>query len=251
MHACESCGAKLDAFANKCPYCGAVTRYGAKQAQDHARFAAAAEMQANQHRAHEEARKNASSELELRTMASHSATWSGVGVVLCCIPVPSIVGITLGLRGKRVAKERGMVAPTSSTVGVALGIAGLVLAVCAWSFYIWDTRRIDAKRAALQAELKDIATEEKLSIDTACKLATLYFIDEKWADERVDTVNCDGGSVRQISDQAEVPGIVINTKKNATVTLCLHRGKKWVIDKAIASGSCEAATPGPSSSAKP
>lgn len=239
MHACESCGAKLTAFADKCPYCDAITRYGANQAQSHARFAAAAEMQANQYRAQQDARKQSDLDLQLRTMASHSATWAGVGLVLCCVPIPSTVGIVLGFRAKRVARERGVVAPSSSTIGIVLGFAGYVLMVAGYGFYYWDTQETEAKRKVLQEQLKDVADQEELELDTACKVASLHFLDAKYDGGRVMEVACDGATVAQNSDKAEVPGIVLTVKSNPIkVTLCMHRGKKWVVDEAVARETC-------------
>lgn len=239
MHACESCGAKLTAFSDKCPYCGATTRYGASQAQTQARFAAAAEMQANQYRAQEDARKQADLDLQLRTMASHSATWSAVGLVLCCVPIPSTVGLVLGFRAKRIARERGIVAPASSTIGVVLGFAGFVFMVAGYAFYFWDMRETDAKRRILQAELKDVAGQEQLELDTACKVASLHFLDAKYDDARVLGVQCDGATVTQNSDKAEVPGIVLRVKStDVKVTLCMHRGKRWVVDEAVPRETC-------------
>jgi hypothetical protein len=117
---CQRCGAALDLAAVNCPYCKTLTAHGYAIEQQRVAQSWHAQASADFARQNERLR----TEEEIKKQANTAMIVGIVGLVLCCSPL-TIAALVLSLRAKANARRYGIMAPSSATVGLVIGIFGV------------------------------------------------------------------------------------------------------------------------------
>jgi hypothetical protein len=239
MANCEGCAAPLPADALACPFCGAPTALAAQKKRE-AEEAAAAEAR----------RKRAEIDQQLRASGNAALLWSAVGLFFCVLAVPSLVGVVLALRTRALAKAHGLIAPSTVTVSLVLGVLSLALLGTGVVVGVRQSKKADERRAVLQAQVAQTEKLPALDDATACALAELYLLEIGWEGKRgpnVAAFRC-AGKVRLLSEDAAAMGEVefrVSPDKPVQATACFKRGARWRVKALSLDDRCDAAAPAP------
>ncbi len=244
---CLSCGAKVGESDTHCPYCGAITAHGSRVQHQQQQLAAHREALGVQ-REHAEAwqqsqeawQRKQEAKASLARTSKHALIWSGAGVVVCCAFAPSVVGVVMGLRARKMAKKYELVLPVTATIGLILGVMGVLLGALLLSVGILDGMERDDRLAAIAKELGDSAAKEKLDHRTACLLAERRLLQGGFRDDKtVENFECDG----QLSqDDRHASLINVRFERGGdllVVTACLERGARWSVQQFRLKATCD------------
>jgi hypothetical protein len=216
-----------------------MTPYGA-QLQHQQNQLAAHRDALDAHRENAEAwQRNQDAKASLARTSKHALIWSGAGALLCCAFVPSTVGIVMGMRARKMAKEYGLVLPATATIGLILGVVGVLMGAGLITVGIIEGIKRDDRLAAISQQLGDSASKQELAHRTACLLAERRLLQGGFRDDKsVDEFECDG-KLTVDGDQASLDGIRFERGGDLlTVTACLERGKRWAVGSFRVDASC-------------
>lgn len=247
MESCSSCGSSLSPGDLACPFCKVVTRAGLERQQhaerervDQAHYAAQAVAQ-----------QRAVAEAQVATTAKHALIWSVVGLVFCCLPLPSLIAAVLAFRARAAAKTAHVAAPVQTTIAIVLSCLSALSFVVLVVFGVTDAMRVARERDDLKKTIEPHVTAETLDHETACALVHLRLLDEGYGGERGDRVrsfDCPG-KVTQSGDHATLEDVHFKNGSSAppiVVGACLKRGARWLVE-----GVGKELTCGPASSKAP
>lgn len=236
---CYNCGAKIGPTAPGCPYCGATTAHGqqleqAAVAQSAHHLQAQRQLKLTQQMERDRQRKQA-----MESAATFALISGLLGFVTCCLPLGPVLGIIMGLKARRLARETGFARPMRGTVGLVCGVIGLLGAAAGWAWFISDQITKDQDIEALKAATADLAEERELSEEGACKLVQLELLEgSSYTIYRASKVKCKGGLKRD-GERAVLSDVRILKTKVITVKGCLAwNGKIWVVKKTPRRGDC-------------
>src|SRR5690606_28185378 len=130
--------------------CGAITAHGSQLQQQQQHLAVQREALGVQ-REHAEAwqqsqeawQRKQEAKASLARTSKHALIWSGAGALVCCAFVPSIVGIVMGLRARKMAKKYELVLPVTATIGLILGVVGMLLGASLLTFGFLESMERD------------------------------------------------------------------------------------------------------------
>lgn len=220
---CTGCGAAVDLEALTCGYCGAPSPHAvrARNAADQAAL-----------EREEAALKDARAQLDKR--ATNALIWSVVGVLVCCMPVPGLVGVLKARGVAKEAKARGFVPPSTATVALVFGVLNLVTSAAFWIFFAFEMRAVSQRKAELHAAVADEVGRPQLEQQTACALAELRLLEDGWADHETgssgmsDTFEC-AGRLEQDGERATLRAISfrLSGEERTVLDACLERGARW------------------------
>lgn len=238
---CTACGAGLGPNDLACAYCGQQTPLGAAHALH-------LQQQALHVRAHEVYAQHAQAQqrlLEQKTAlektARHALLWSAAGLVFCCTLLPSVVGLVLSLRARRLAQQSSLVLPTSATLALLLSGLGLLLGVVTLVFGALDERRRSERIAAIDTQLGQAHAAVTLSHTSACLLTERRLLSDGYADSRsLDLFECDG-RLEQNGDRARLEGVRAELGSNKHVLeVCFERAERWRVIELGVGLACDA-----------
>lgn len=224
MLKCKACGAGLPDTADICSYCGVAT--------DVAQLKAEEQIAADAERA--DAKTNAARESLGRT-STHALVWSIVGMIVCCPPIPSIVGLVMSLRARKMARKYTLVLPATATAGLAMSLVGISIFTLFVIYIVTEERRVSARQSELAKIVDAYGAGPTLDERTACALAESRLLEDGWGETgklSVDDFRCPG-RVIQRGNNARLEDITFKgTKKSRPVlTGCYHRGSRWTLDE--------------------
>ncbi|HEX2735255.1 MAG TPA: zinc ribbon domain-containing protein [Polyangiaceae bacterium] len=227
---CSACGAGIAPTDLSCPYCGQVTAQGAwhaKQAELQASVEAAAAL-AEQQRQRLELQAQAKTELD--RSATRALFWSLGGLVLCCAFVPSIVGIAMALRARKLAHAHGLPIPSSVTVALVMAILGPLCGAGLIAIGALDSQKREARIAEIDATLGDAVTQAELTQKNACLLAEKRFLTDGFeGNKSFDRFECDG-KLLPTQARAVLNGMRVTvSSKPLVLSACLSKGERWSV----------------------
>ncbi len=236
MVKCQACGASIQDNARSCQYCNSQTEFGRRQDAADAQAERDIERERERARLEQEQQKaeriNRTVQESLKRTSKHALLWSLAGLAMCCLPFPSVVGIVMAIRARKMAKKHGEVIPSAATAGLVLSLLGLALAVGFWIFYTLDRKELDAKKASLRASLEQSVGEDALSERTACDLAELRLLEDGFRSHSGTSIKdfeCPG-KVKQEGELATMGDMFIRVTGEGRVEVkaCYKRGSKWI-----------------------
>lgn len=233
---CTHCSAKIPGDALTCPYCGHETPNFAK-----------ARAQADEQRRHAEqqalidaAKGRQFSVAGLESSARTAFYWSLAGVVVCCLPIGSVVGLVLGLRVRKQAASLNAHAPWQSMAAMVISIAWLGLFVLFLTIGIVTDHQRSVRVGELREATKAKATGAELDAETACALVEMTLL-EGGAGQKSGSIHlfkCEGVLETTAEGGAVIKDIELarhSGDKPSRVDGCLSRGSRWRVD-AIGTG---------------
>lgn len=238
---CSHCSAKIPTDALTCPYCGVDTPNAAQaralkeQQERHAQQLAAVDA----------GRARQQALLAVETSSKNAFYASILGVVICCLPAGSVVGIVMGLKARKTAATLGASAPWQSMAAIVLGVFWLGFFTLALVMGAVTEREKAERVAAIRAATKDAASQATLDAATACSLIELTLLE--------GGAGLKGGAVRvfHCEGKLEVDGdrAVMKDLEYARSTAdqpkrvdgCLSRGSRWKVDAIGLGPGCGAA----------
>lgn len=236
---CASCGAGLGQTDARCQYCGAATPYGAYLEQhQHLRAAELEALRVQQQQVHQQ-RLQTEAKVSLDRTARHSLYWSFAGLALCCALVPSVVGIVMGFRARKMASKYHLVLPVQATAGLVVGWLGLLLGVSLLVFAALDAQARAERIRAIDRELGERAAGPDLSHAVACLLAEKRLLQGGFRDDKTfDAFECDGRLEQQGSDATLHDIRIDHDNQLISLKACLTRGQRWSVSSFRRSAAC-------------
>src|SRR5687768_10470421 len=120
---CTPCSAKIPGDALTCPYCSHETpNFAAARAREEER-----RRHAQQQSMIDEGKARQISLASLEGSAKTAFYWALAGVLVCCFPIGSVVGLVLGFRVRKTAAALNVPAPWQSMAAIAGSIAVLAM----------------------------------------------------------------------------------------------------------------------------
>ncbi len=240
---CENCHATVPADATTCPYCQAVTRYGAHLQQ----ASAASQVYHQQARAQLDVQQQYHQQQQRKRAFENTATYaliaSIIGLLTCLLPIASIIAIILALHSRSLAKKEGLAKPPRATIGLILGLLGAVTGSAGLIWMITDISADSETRKAhiakLEARVAKSAKRAKLNRKTACDLVKLEILrtgepliyDEKKIECR--------GRLAVDKSRAVLHGVRAMTADPVTVVGCIERIEgEWILQSVREDDSC-------------
>lgn len=229
---CTHCSAKIPADALTCPYCGSDTPHAAQaraQKEQQARHAA-------QLAAVDAGKARQKGVLELEKSARTAFYASILGVVVCCLPVGSLVGIVMGLKARKTAAALGAPAPWQSMAAIVLGVFWLGFVALALVMGVVGEREKAARIATLRDGIKETVRKSELDTPTACALAEIALLEggvgQGQGSLSLDRFRCDGavevsGATAVLKDVEFARQV---SKPTKTVDACFTFRSKWRVD---------------------
>jgi hypothetical protein len=164
----------------------------------------------------------------LEKTARQALIWSVAGLVFCCTLLPSVVGLVLSLRARRLAQQSSLVLPTSATLALLLSGLGLLLGVVTLVFGALDERRRSERIAAIDTQLGQTHAAGVLSHMTACLLTERRLLSDGYADSRsLDAFECDG-RLEHSGDRARLESVRVELGSNKyALDVCFERAERW------------------------
>lgn len=229
---CGSCGAAVDIEALACAYCGAPSPHAvrAKKARDEAELAR-----------EEDEIRNAQASLD--RSGTYAVVWSVVGLVTCCFPFGSAVGLAMALKARKTALHRDWIPPAKATVALVLSGVSLLCCIGFWTLVVVDMRKQDARRDQLRAYVTEHAGEDPLTQNTACSIAELHLLEEGYGEHGRTAAGrafqCAGrlkldGERGRLEDVSFKPS---GKKDRVHLDACLRHGGRWYVRTMVEAGA--------------
>jgi hypothetical protein len=250
---CSTCGAQLLPNAPKCPYCGAATPAGERKAREEEQRAAAAAAAAAATAQREQVVHKQQAAAQAEQAARLALTWSIVGLFGCCFVIPPIVGVVLGYRAVRLARDNGLFVPARAIAALTISGASFLLLIGGGIGVAVQQHALAQRKASVHARVDGPSAAATLAPDTACGLAELHLLEESYEGHEptsVDAVEC-SGALTQDAKTAELQGVRVTFGGGTpqTITACFTRGTKWSVERFANERCSEPAKPGPESTA--
>ncbi len=229
---CPSCGAAVSTQDACCAFCGQATKMAAHAQAQMLAF----QQQANfQRAAHEHHHR----EVEIGRSARLSIIFSIVGIVTCCVPIASVIGIVLGWRARLLARENGAPMPASAMIGAVVGSLTLIFGLGIDFALAWSIHTDHVREEELRAQTATSSQATQLSQTTACALAELFIREHGFQGKKsLSRVSCDG-RIQQDNDKAVLETVRIQQTDGVSVRdACLRRGERWYVTDLSQQGSC-------------
>lgn len=225
---CTACGAQLGPTVVTCTYCGATTPFGIQHQQvhhHHAAHAHAVRLQAERDAAE---RKQQDAARSLKRTSDAAMFWGIGGLVLCCLLVPGAIAVVLGLRARKMGHKYDLVIPTSATLGLVLGLLGVLCGASFIAFTVVRGLQRDSEIAEIEQRLSGRLEQPALAHDQACLLAKRsLLLGEYHNSDNVDLFDCDGKLTVQ-GEQATLDDVRFRLSSTRhTVRVCFERGARW------------------------
>jgi hypothetical protein len=235
MHRCERCGGLVQDQIPACPYCGAITPFGA-QVQSAAAMTSHA--RAQQELAQEQ-KRHAQAMTALARTAWASLIVSVLGLVTCCLPLASLLAIALGLRAAFVARKHKLTLPAAGVVGILLGVVGIVSAVGFWIFFGVDQYYEEQLKRELWRRIGNGDTAQVLAQPTACAMAELELLETSHRGyTRSHEVRCHG-KLTVTGETAVLHDLMVRGSGDSyRAFVCFKRGAKWMVAEIRADAAC-------------
>lgn len=238
---CSHCSATIPGDALTCAYCGHETpnvanvRALAEERKRHVEQQALIDAS--------NARKASVDALD--ASARTAIYWSLAGVLVCCLPVGSIVGLVLGLRVRRSATVLKAPAPWQSMAAIVVSIVWLAFFLFALILGVITEHQKSARVAELRAATKGSAAAPDLDADTACALIEMTLLEGGAGREggALDLFRCEGLVEKTATGGAVIKDIEFaraSSDKPLRVDGCLSRGSRWKVDAIGTGPGCHA-----------
>lgn len=168
--------------------------------------------------------------------------WSMAGLVVCCLPVPGIVAITMAHGVRTKAQARGWLPPSTAVAAIVLGIINILIFSGFVALVAWEMRATAERQAFLHETTAKSSTALVLPQAAACDLAELRLLEDGWKGHSgnttlSETFDCAGRL--EITDRTAVLyGLTFRFNSDARHTLdaCLRRGQRWRVEKLVSAG---------------
>jgi hypothetical protein len=180
------------------------------------------------------------------TRASNQAlAWSLGGLVLCCLPIPSLVALVMASNARRMGTTGGVPVPAQATVATVLsGLSILVFLGFVTSAVLDDRKMAEKKaeeKASLRAQIAAKASAAELDQPTACAMAHLQLLEHGFAGvegHRIDGFECAGSvSTAPKPVNGSARAMLVDVRFNAgtkslpiVASACFQGGKSWSLD---------------------
>lgn len=233
---CAHCSATIPSDALSCSYCGNETPNVAK-----ARAVAEERKRHTEQQALIDASKaRAASVAALDGAATTALYWSLAGVLVCCLPAGSVVGLVLALRVRRNAAALTASAPWQSMAALVLSVVWLAFFVVAVIFGVVTEHQKSTRVAELRATTRASAAAAELDADTACALVEMTLLEggAGLKGGSLGLFRCEGSVERTPTGGAVVKDLEYARRSSdppERVDACLSRGTRWKVD-AIGTG---------------
>lgn len=232
---CSHCSAAIPSEALTCPYCGHETpNFAIARAKEQERRAEEATT-----RATEKARERQNQIAGLAVRAKASLYWSLGGVVFCCLPIGSVIGIVQALRVRKTATSLDVTTPWQailSIIGSLVWIASWILLAIVIAVQQHDK---SVRTTALKESTRVTATAAELTSETACELTELAMLEgiATMKGDRLEIFRCDG-AFEPGTGQALLKDFEYSRQssdKPVKANACFSKGIRWKVD-AIGTG---------------
>ena len=250
MLRCANCNGPLQDDTEVCSFCGTLTPVGVTAKQRRLARDDIEQRSARQRQVVEGEAAKARAHLDIEKVGKTAMIASLVGIVACCVlPIGPAIGIVLGSRARRVAKQHGLHNTGNATLGLTVGWLGVALAASLWVLMVVLSVQENNRKALLRSQLTDVSAAS-LGLPTACALVELELIDLKFQGfASYDEYVCQAtGSVTQNGDAAELrdTSFTKDSKKIQVVGCFVRHGGRWSLKKVDPLGECSGG-PKPSS----
>lgn len=214
-----------------CDYCGAASLHAVRSQQ----------APTPEDLARDEAEIHAA-QAAMNKRSTAAFLWSMAGLVLCCLPVPGIVAITMAHGVRTRAKARGWLPPSTSVAAIALGALNILLFSSFVVLVAIEMRATAERQANLHASTAKSSTAVKLPQPAACDLAELRLLEDGWQGHNgnttlSETFDC-AGRLEITGRTAVLYGLTFrfNSDTRHTLDACLRRGERWRVEKLVSAG---------------
>ncbi len=239
MQKCPNCSAPLGDDLEQCKFCGSTTDRGAaaKRSREAAQVNDAASARA---------RGLALAQPEIQKAGKWAVLSSSIGTVVCCLlPIGPVLGIVFGLRARRLAQQHGLPYPAQGTLGLALGMLGVTLALFMWVGVAAVSIQEQRHKRALEAQLPP---GETLDLKSACALTELELISARYQGfTSLDDFECEKTGDLAIDGRTAVLSDTRFTKggQRTEVFSCLQLKSRWSVKQVRGDDDCSAAPTSP------
>lgn len=235
---CSNCSAKISTDALTCPYCGADTPLAAQaRALKEQQLRHAAQLAAIDAG---KARQKAAQGLE--ASAKNAFYASILGVIVCCLPVGSVVGLVLAIKARKTAATLGVGAPWQSMAAIVLAVFWLGFYALVVVIGVVNERAKAERVAALRTEIKQTVRNAELDAPTACGLIEIALL-EGYGTQKgglLKVFRCDGAlersGTRAVMKDLEFSRSSSNPPSAADA--CLSFGTRWKVDAIGVGADC-------------
>jgi hypothetical protein len=248
MNPCSRCGAQVPPAVATCPYCGAITRYGQEleriqlgQHQARGQMQLAAEWSREQQR-----------ERVIKSSALQSLIFSLFGLVTCCLPLASFIGVVQGVRAWVLASRAQLAKPALGVVGLIVGLCGLALSGTLWAWFGYEMVVEELDKRELEESVARAARSPALAQPTACDMLRLELLRTHYKSYyNHDGFECHGQLARSDGLATLHDARIVKGSESFIVFGCFKRGAdRWLIHEVRDDARCSeaAASPAPSGS---
>ncbi len=237
---CASCGAQIGPEDIQCPYCSAMTPFGLQRdylmAQQSAHLAMLQQQQANA----EAFERQQAATRDAKKSAKLALGFGIAGVILCCVFIPSVLGIVFGVRSRRLARQHGLPQLSSALAGLVLGWLGIAAGIGTITLGVVQDVSRSNRIAELDKRLASTATQSTLTHQTACMLAERRLLQGAFRGEKnIDSVEC-LGALSFSSQGATLSTLRFRLSSNEhTLRVCLEKGTSWYVAGFRTNASCQ------------
>lgn len=242
---CTQCNASIPGDALTCSYCGKETP----------NFKPARELEAqNKRHAVQQAQVDAEKarKAQLAGLAGSARTafyWSLAGVVVCCLPIGSLVGLLMGLKVRKTANELNVPVPGQALAAIILALGMMLFFTAALVAGIVSDHQKSVRVSALQAETKKGAAAAELDVATACGLAEIAMLEGGGGQTggALSIFRCEGALEKQPEGKVVLKEIEYARSSSDTpkrVDCCFSKGSRWRVDAIGAGPQCGAGRDG-------
>lgn len=176
-----------------------------------------------------------------RSSASNGMWISIVSFFLCCGPA-GIVGLVLGIRSIRLAKDAGIPTPGRAIAAIVLGSLSLVMFLAAIIGGQINERNARKQHEAASARIGAKREAATLEAKTACDLVEERVFADGWNGKSrgiLNGVSCPG-AFEQKGPRATLRDVRLDFGSDKpVVTACFAKSQRWFVLDLNTSGTCE------------
>lgn len=160
------------------------------------------------------------------------------------IPIFGVVGIVMATRARKMAKKYQLVVPVHATLGLVIGVFGIVASVFFYVLVIVQEIQRSDRIELLEQRVGAQASAQVLSPEVACDLAEIRALKDGIGGRsgtNIDDVECNG-SLDLHGSKAVLHDFSLRVDKSGSrhyFKACLTRGVRWSVSGFRKSASCD------------
>ena len=227
---CSHCSATIPSDVLTCPYCGHETpNFAPAREREKQRKAQEAQSHVAQ-----TAREKQQALGGLAGSAKVSLYWAMGGVLVCCLPVGSVVAIVLALRVRKLAASLDAATPWQAIVSIIGSLVWIATYLLIAVVAVVAEHEKSVRVTALKESTRVTATSAELTAETACELTELALLDgsANRKGEHLAIFRCDGAFEPGIGTAVlkDFEYARQSRDKPVKANACFSKGIRWKVD---------------------